>query len=204
MSSESASGEIEPIVGEVVAGPGSESASGSPAEPTTELPPIAKQADERQTLTEFLDYQRTVLLRKTEGLTDAQAMQKLAPSDLTLGGLLKHMAYVESNWASYVYRGDAPEQPWADAPWEDDSDWELTSAADHSLAELQEMYRNAWAAANAIYQGALSMDAVAVRPGGDGGYPSMRWILIHLIEEYARHLGHADYLRESIDGAKGD
>lgn len=175
-----------------------------PVAPTTELPPIAKQADERQTLMDVLNYQRTVLLRKTEGLTEEQASKPIEPSILTLGGLLKHMAYVESNWASYVFRGDDPESPWAEAPWADDHDWELTSAANDSLADLQDMLRAAWASADAIYNGALSLDAVAVRPGGDGEHPSVRWILVHLIEEYARHLGHADYLREAIDGATGD
>jgi len=172
--------------------------------PMTELPSITKDGDERQMLTEFLNYQRTVLLRKTEGITDEQATQPLPPSDLTLGGLLKHMAFVESNWASYVFRGEDPESPWAEAPWDDEPDWELTSAADHSLAELQDMYRNAWTAADDLYRKALSLDAMAVRPGGDGRHPSVRWILIHLIEEYARHLGHADYLRQAIDGATGD
>ena len=172
--------------------------------PMTELPSIIKEGDERQMLTEFLDYQRTVLLRKTEGITDDQAAQAVAPSDLTLGGLLKHMAYVESNWSSYVFRGEDPESPWADAPWGDSPDWELTSAADHTIVELQEMYRAAWSSADAIYGAALSLDAVAVRTGGDGRHPSVRWILIHLIEEYARHLGHADYLRQGIDGATGD
>ncbi len=172
--------------------------------PTTPLPPIADQADERQTLSEFLNYQRTVLLRKTEGLDDEQARKALPPSNLTLGGLLKHMAYVESNWASYTFRGDDPEQPWVDAPWEDEPDWELTSAADDSLADLQAMFREAWAAADAIYQRALSLDAVAVRPGVGAEHPTVRWILVHLIEEYARHLGHADFLRQSIDGSTGD
>lgn len=169
----------------------------------TELPDIAMQSGERQTLMEFLNYQRAVLIRKTEGLDDFQARVALPPSDLTLGGLLKHMAYVESHWASYIVSGNDPVAPWADAPWDEDADWEMSSAADDALTDIQDLFRSSVAAADVVYND-LELDSVAARWAGGDAPPSIRWVLVHMIEEYARHLGHADFLRQSIDGATGD
>ncbi len=169
----------------------------------TELPDIGKQVDEKQTLLDFLNYQRTVLLRKTEGLTDEQACKTLPPSSLTLKGLLKHLTLVELHWAVYVVQGDDMPSPWAEAPWDDDPDWELTTAADDALADLQARYTEALAVADAIYD-SMPLDQIAARPGDDERLPSLRWVLVHMIEEHARHLGHADFLRQAIDGAVGD
>ncbi len=169
----------------------------------TELPEIAMQADEKSMLVDFLNFQRTVLLRKSEGLRDEQGSQTAAPSSLTLKGLLKHMAFVESHWSNYVLLGHDPQSPWAEAPWDDDPDWDFTTANDEPLAELQARYRSAWGDADAIYR-AAGIDDLAARPGADGVAASVRWILLHMIEEYARHIGHADFLREAIDGSVGD
>ncbi len=171
---------------------------------TSELiePPLA--ANERETLVSFLDYFRTVLIRKAEGLTAEQLAVTVAPSSLTLGGLVVHMALVESSWFNDGFAGNDPREPWASAPWDDDRDWELTNAGTWSPQEALELLRTAIAESSKILEGAASLDQLAVRSSGDRGAPSLRWILVHMIEEYARHCGHADLLRESIDGQTGD
>lgn len=175
------------------------------AESATPLPHIDDAADEAATLRQFLRYQRVVFVRKVEGLTTEQANQALAPSDLTLAKLTRHLTFVEDFWASVVFAGDDPQPPWSTAPWEDDPDWEMTSAADQPIDVLVTDLVTAWSRADAIHERAESLGQLSVNPSGqEPARRSLRWILVHLIEEYARHLGHADYLRQSIDGATGD
>jgi hypothetical protein len=168
-----------------------------------QLVPPGLQANERDTLMQFLDYYRTVLARKAAGLTSAQLSINLAPSQLTLGGLLKHMAVVEDNWFVRRWEGGEYSEPWASAPWEEDRDWELNSSSGDSPEYLFELYRIAIERSDRIVAGVDSLDARSVR-ARDGENWSLRWILVHLIEEYARHCGHADLIRESIDGAIED
>jgi uncharacterized damage-inducible protein DinB len=168
-------------------------------------PPLA--GDEAATLLGFLDFHRGTLRWKTDGLEADDLARTVAASTMTLGGILKHLAYVEDNWFGYRLHGRPRAEPWAGADWEADPDWEWHSAADDRPADL----RNLWSAAveqsrrdvaTALSGGGL--DQLAVRGWPDGGAPSLRWILVHLIEEYARHNGHADLLREAIDGATGE
>jgi uncharacterized damage-inducible protein DinB len=164
-------------------------------------PPAA--ADEPTTLLAFLDYFRATLRMQTEGLDADQLDTRLLPSTLTLGALLKHLAHVERYWATYVFVGGPMPEPWASADWDADPDWELTSAAQDSPDDLRSLYDAELAAADEIYRRAVDevgLDAVAVRQR-HGHDVSLRWILVHLLEEYARHCGHADLIRESIDGA---
>ncbi|MEL6981007.1 MAG: DinB family protein [Actinomycetota bacterium] len=177
----------------------------TPPSSTTSLPDIDDAADEAATLQQFLRYQRVVFVRKVEGLTTEQANQALAPSDLTLAKLARHLSFVEDFWASVVFAGEEPQPPWSTAPWEDDPDWEMTSAADHEIEVLVSDLVTAWSRADAIYDGAESLGQLSVNPSGqEPAHRSLRWILVHLIEEYARHLGHADYLRQAVDGTTGD
>jgi uncharacterized damage-inducible protein DinB len=164
-------------------------------------PPAA--ADEPTTLLAFLDYFRATLRRQADGLDAQQLATRLPPSTLTLGALLKHLAHVERYWATYVFEGEAMTEPWASADWDADPDWEMTSAADDLPDELRRLYDAEIAAADAIYRraiGGAGLDALAQRQR-HGKHFSLRWILVHLVEEYARHCGHADLIRESIDGA---
>ncbi|MGI9596398.1 MAG: DinB family protein [Acidimicrobiales bacterium] len=170
----------------------------------TELPEIGYQVDERTMLLDFLDYQRTVLVRKTEGLAEEEGARRLPPSSLTLKGLLKHLALVESHWATYILQGRELAEPWAEAPWDDDPDWDFNTADADSFAELWTLHRAAWTDANSAYRSTASLDDLAVRPASSGEVASVRWILLHMIEEYARHVGHADFLRQAIDGAVDD
>ena len=164
-------------------------------------PPAA--ADESTTLLAFLDYFRATLRRQADGLDAEQLATRLPPSSLTLGALLKHLAHVERYWATYVFEGEEMTEPWASADWDADPDWELTSAALDPPAELRHLYDAEIAAADAVYRPAIDevgLDALAVRERHRKHF-SLRWILVHLVEEYARHCGHADLIRESIDGA---
>jgi uncharacterized damage-inducible protein DinB len=164
-------------------------------------PPAA--ADEATTLLAFLDYFRDTLRRQTDGLDAEQLATRLPPSTLTLGALLKHLAHVERHWATYVFAGEAMTEPWASADWDADPDWEMTSAAGDPPEELRRLFDAEVAAADAVYRRVLDevgLDALAVRVRHRKHF-SLRWILVHLVEEYARHCGHADLIRESIDGA---
>ncbi len=164
-------------------------------------PPLA--ADETTTLLRFLDFHRDTLRLKSEGLDAEQLRRPLPPSDLTLGGLLKHLAFVESYWSSYVFLGREQTEPWSSADWDADRDWEWHSAAQDSPEQLRALYDAEVAAADQVLRAADDLDALAVRPRGDGQQASLRWILVHLVEEYARHNGHADLIRQSIDGTTG-
>jgi hypothetical protein len=169
-------------------------------------PPIA--ADEVATLLGFLDYQRATLAWKTRGL-DAEGLRgSVAASSVTLGGLLKHMALTESLWFSLYLHGRSPGQPWETVDWDADPDWAWHSAAADSPEQLRSLWdaavgRSRDAVTEAVADGGLDKQA-AVPPWGDGNRPSLRWIVVHMIEEYARHNGHADLIRESIDGETGE
>lgn len=164
-----------------------------------------RSGTEVETLLGFLDHHRDTLRLKTDGLDAAQLATRLAPSTMTLGGMLKHMAWVEDWWFSQSLAGNPESDAFADADWDADSDWEWTSAAGQSPEELRALFDDLVAASDAIIAAALpaGLDQPAVRISPRGLQPSMRWILVHMIEEYARHNGHADLIRESIDGAVG-
>ncbi|MGH3362000.1 MAG: DinB family protein [Nocardioides sp.] len=165
-------------------------------------------ADEETTLLAYLDIQRNTLRRKTEGLTQAQQATRLEPSTLTLGGLLKHLALVEDWWFSVNLLDNEEVEPWRGVDWDADPDWEFCTAADDSPELLRSMLDEAIAASDGNIRRVLDaggLDALSARQSrrGDEGHFSLRWIVLHMIEEYARHNGHADLLRESIDGSTG-
>ena len=177
----------------------------APAEDTRVDPPAA--GSEVEVLLGFLDYQRQTFARKTAHLTGPQLDQALPPSTMTLGGLTKHLAYVEDWWCHQVLAGrDAPE-PWDTVDWEADADWDWHSARDDEPADLRDLHEAALARSAAAVGAALALGvgagAVAVGRSGREGL-TLRWILVHLIEEYSRHNGHADLLRESVDEVVGE
>jgi uncharacterized damage-inducible protein DinB len=168
-------------------------------------PPLA--GDEVAVVLGFLDYQRATLAWKCDGLDAAGLAATTAASSMTLGGLLKHLAYVEDDWCSRWLHGHERSAPWDTVDWAADRDWDWHSAADDSPEQLFALWEDAVARSRALVDAALvadGMDALARRRWPDGRAPSVRWILLHLIEEYARHNGHADLLRESVDGAVGE
>lgn len=167
-------------------------------------PPLA--ADEAGTLLGFLDFQRATLGWKTRGV-DAEGLRRRLdghPSGMTLGGLLKHLAYVEDYWFTEVVAGDATTQPWASVDWRADGDWDWHSAADDDGDQLRGLWEASVARSRAVVRGRLT-DLGATSPAWGGrAEVSLRWVLTHMVEEYARHNGHADLLREQLDGQTGE
>jgi len=161
--------------------------------------------DERTMLAAFLDYHRATLVWKASGLTQAQLAQPLAPSSLTIGGLVKHMALVEDSWFTQRFAGQPEPAPWVGVDWDADPDWEHHSAADDAPDDLLALYVAACERSRTAYAAAESLDQRSVVPSRDSGEPfTLRWIVLHMIEETARHNGHVDLLRESIDGVTGE
>lgn len=154
-------------------------------------------ADERTTLAEFLGYYRAVFARKAEGLTDEQARTPACPpSDLTVMGLVRHMADVERGWFRRGVIDDAaPPIYYSD----DDPEGDIRVGPSDTLADALSTWRGEVAAAehNLSQVGLDDVDQT-------GGTHSVRWIVVHMIEEYARHCGHLDLLREALDGTVGD
>ncbi|MFC7220936.1 DinB family protein [Streptomyces polyrhachis] len=168
-------------------------------------PPLA--GGEAATLLGFLDYQRATLALKCAGLDSAGLAATAAASSMTLGGMLKHLAYVEDFWFSHTLADRAPSEPWASVDWSADTDWEWHSAAEDTPGQLRALWEESVAASRARTAEALErggLDRPAGRIWRDGRVPSLRWILCHMIEEYARHNGHADLIRESVDGRTGE
>ena len=166
------------------------------------LPP--RDVGERQTLLDMLDYYRKVLIRKADGLTVDQLQQELAPSDLTIGRLLRHMALVEDIWFHWRFLDGGPLREWGDPRVDGAFEGMMYTADGESAQTLIEQMHTSIARSDAVVAGVDTLDASAANPAFDGQYPNMRWILVHMIEEYARHCGHADFIRESIDGRTGD
>ncbi len=168
-------------------------------------PPLT--GDEAAILLGFLDYQRATLAWKTRALDSAGLTATVAVSTMTLGGILKHMAYVEDHWFSRWVGGREPGAPWNAVDWNADPDWEWHSAAEDTPPQLTSLWDEAVARSRAVVASALDdggLDQLAKRQWPDGRSPSLCWIVCHMIEEYARHNGHADLLRESVDGVTGE
>lgn len=168
-------------------------------------PPLA--ADEAATLLGFLEFHRDTLRWKTSGLDAEQLAQAHAPSTMTLGGMLKHLASVEDYWFGEILQGRPAAPPFDSAPWDEDRDWDWHSAAQDSPAELAALLDAAVGRSREITARLLAergLDALSQGTSKRGERFSVRWVLVHMIEEYARHNGHADLLREAIDGSVGE
>ena len=168
-------------------------------------PPIA--SDELATLVGFLDFQRATLELKCRNLGAIDLQKKIASSSMTLGGILKHMAYVENHWFSDWLMGREKLSPWCEVDWSQDRDWDWNSAVNDLPENLLKLWFDACALSRLNVLSALEMGnlgQLAKRTWPNGESPSLRWILVHMIEEYARHNGHADLFREAIDGQVGE
>lgn len=164
-------------------------------------------ADEPTMTVGFLEFLRASVRWKCDGLDAAQMNATTAASSMTLGGLLKHLALVEDYWFSCRLLGRDEAEPWSSADWDADRDWDWHSAADDTPAEIIELWersveRSRACLAEAMDDGGLDRPAAVAQ--SDGRAPTVRWIVLHMIEEYARHAGHADLLREAIDGLAGE
>lgn len=175
-------------------------------------PPAA--VGEAATLLGFLEFLRASLEWKCSGLDTAALHRRLPghPSEMTLGGMLKHLAFVEFWWFEAVALGEPASEPWVSADWDADPDWDWHSAAQDSAEDLRAVWSAQVARSRQIVVDLLAggdddgASALArthrIREGRDP--VSLRWILTHMIEEYGRHCGHADLLREAVDGQTGE
>jgi hypothetical protein len=168
------------------------------------------RADEVSSLRGFLDHHRDTFRWKCSGLTQQQLAQPLPPSDMTLGGMMKHLAVVDQSWLEDDFLGRGLMPPFDTVDWDADRDWEWHSARDDTPEQLLALFDEAVRRSDAVLDEALGPDGVGLdglsvldAPDGAGRF-SLRWIILHLIEEYARHNGHADLIRESIDGQTGE
>jgi uncharacterized damage-inducible protein DinB len=159
-------------------------------------------ANEREMLLTWLQLQRDTLAWKCEGLDEEQLRRRASPpSTLSLLGLVRHLTEVERNWFQRRLRdADAPPQYYSDAQPDGDFD-DLDSAP---TDDVMATWRAECAAADAAIAVVADLAAISPPRGNDPRPISLRWILMHMVEEYARHLGHADLLRQAIDGAVGD
>jgi uncharacterized damage-inducible protein DinB len=159
-------------------------------------PPL--MAPERQMLEAWLDFHRDTLALKCEGLTGAQLRERaVPPATLSLLGLIRHMAEGEHQWFTLVLGGEQTPYPYYT---DDNPDADFDDVDDADAAEAFETWRSLCASARERVAAAPSLDVTGTQ---DGREFSLRWIMIHMIEEYARHNGHADLLRQRIDGVTG-
>lgn len=168
-------------------------------------PPVA--GDEPATLLGALERQRRYIAWKCGDLDSAGLRTTLGPSAMTLGGLLKHLTAVEDDMFSVKLHGRSPHPPWDTVDWDADPDWEWRTAADDAPGRLMSLWEESVHRSRALVAEALA-DGGLDRPASfrwpDGRTPSLRRLLIDMIEEYARHVGHADLIRESVDGLVGE
>lgn len=166
---------------------------------TAERREAPRTADERTSLEGWLDFHRATLALKCEGLDDKQLREASAPpSELTLLGLVRHMAEVERSWFRRVLAHEETPPIWYS---EEDPDGEFHVTDGDTTESAFAIWRDEIAKAKEAAAG-RSLDDVVTR-SGRGDY-NLRWIYLHMIEEYARHNGHADLIRERIDGVTGD
>ncbi|WP_263168016.1 DinB family protein [Streptomyces sp. SCSIO ZS0520] len=166
---------------------------------TTERTGPPLQGGERETLRAYLDFHRATLAMKCEGLTEEQLRrQSMPPSTLSLLGLVRHMAEVERTWFRRVIDAEDIELVWSPT-----GDYQVAyDAREASATEAFEAWETEVAHARRIEESAASLDVTGYQKRW-GEHVSLRLVMLHLIHEYARHNGHADFLREAIDGSVG-
>jgi hypothetical protein len=168
-------------------------------------PPLA--GTETEHLVGALDRQRTTFRWKAGGLDAAGLQTRVGASSLTIASLLKHLAFVEDYYFTIKLRGGSPGAPWETVDWDADPEWPFTSAADDSPEDLYALYDAAVERSGKRLDAALAdggLDQLVDASNDDGQHASLRRLVFDLVEEYGRHTGHADLLREAIDGLVGE
>ncbi|HWD56399.1 MAG TPA: DinB family protein [Acidimicrobiales bacterium] len=162
-------------------------------------PPLT--GDDDTMLPPWLDYQRATLLWKCELLEgDALVRRSVPPAGVSLLGIVRHMTIVEWHWFERVFAGASTVQP-ISTDHDEDADWNDLDPL-RAMEDIERFQRQC-EDSRKIVAGAESMDQLVAKPR-HGETMSLRWIMVHMIEEYARHNGHADLLRELVDGAVGE
>jgi hypothetical protein len=154
-----------------------------------------------------LDRMRWTFRWKADGLDAAGLRTSIGASTLTLGGLLKHLAVQEDYLTTVKLHGAPMDEHWADNDWDHDEDWEFTSAADDDPGRLYELYDGAVARARDRIGAALAehgLDMAVAAHNDAGEHANLRRLLCDMVEEYGRHTGQADLIREAVDGRTGE
>ena len=169
--------------------------------PYTEFPEPASTDDLRGLLLDYLDFYRGVVAAKLEGLSADELSGSVVPSGWTPSGLVHHLVNVERRWLEWGFLGEQIEEPWRDAS--EDGGW---ASLDLPVAELHAMLDDAAARTRSIVDAHQLTDVSALtgRFRDAATAPQLQWILLHLVQEYARHTGHLDIARELIDGQTGE
>jgi len=162
---------------------------------------------EAEALAAVLERNRRSFAWKTAGLDEHGMRAKAASSDMTLGGLIKHLALVEADWLVVKLAGRDYGAPWEFVDFDTDPDWEWRTGALDAPGDLYDLWRSAVdrsraVVANVVEERGLAGPASFTWP--DGHTPTVRDMLLDMIEEYARHTGHTDILREAVDGRVGE
>lgn len=165
-------------------------------------------ASEEETLLGYIDFLRATFAWKLKGLSEKQLRSTPLRSSMSLIGMAKHLAFVEDFWFVRIATGGASAEPWKSVIWDDDPDWDWNSAAKEPADDVVALWEKSVEDSRAAWdkissQKSFSLEDMAPKSFGEDK-PSFRWILAHMIEEYGRHCGHADLLREEIDGATGE
>lgn len=166
------------------------------------FPDAVHTGDERTTLTQLLDWYREGVVRKVQGLAPHLARAVPGSSATSVAGLVKHLALVEDSWFHERFAGHPEPAVWAGADWDADPDWEFHSALDDDLDDLICLYEEACERSRAV-AAAHDLDAIGAVATRRGEF-TLRFALVHMLEETARHLGHLDVLRELLDGQTGE
>jgi hypothetical protein len=168
-------------------------------------PPLA--GNEADSLLGALERQRNTLAWKCRGVDAAGMRVTVGASSITLGGLLKHLAMAEAEKFDWMLRGVKLGPPWNTVAWDADPDWPWHSASDDSPDELMQLWQGAIAHSREVTEEALAGDGLDTPTHfatEEGEHANLRRLIVDLVEEYARHTGHADLIRESIDGLVGE
>ena len=144
----------------------------------------------------FLDWYRDTVIRKVDGLSKEQASRRLVPTPTNLLGIVKHLAYVEQGWFQRAMMARDLPFPWT----EEDPDADMRIEPEETVAGILSFYREAIAESNQVID-ALNLDDLSRHPRN---HTTLRWVMVHMLEETARHAGHCDILREQTDGLVGE
>ena len=162
--------------------------------------PLGVRSGERATLEGFLDWYRSVVERKVVGLTVVDATRPMTPTGMSALGVVKHLGWVERGWFRETFAGEDVEAIDVDG----DNSAEFAISSEDTIDSVIGFYRNEAEESRRISRTADSLDALSVKETPYRERVSLRWVMVHVLEETARHAGHLDLMREEIDGQVGD
>ncbi len=162
--------------------------------------PLGVRRGERETLEGSLDWYRAVVERKVDGLALDNAKRVMTPTGMSALGVLKHLGWVERGWFRETFAGEDVEAIDVDG----DNTPEFVIGDDDTVESVIGFYRAEVEESRRVSRDALSLDALSANETLYRGHVTLRWIMVHMLEETARHAGHLDLMREDIDGQVGD